>query len=504
MRKRLLRILLFCLLCLVFPTAVISSEPLPEEGIELTVEDAILLTLENNRSLKVERINPLVQRTYEEQEHAEFDTVLSGDVSGSREKGRSISTSGNIFERTTNRTDASLNISRFFPTGTRIGADVSVNRLYSNLSSDQHSSRVGLSITQSLLQGRGIDVNLASFRQAGVDTAISEYELRGFIEALIAEVEKTYWDYYLARRQVDIYVESLRLSEQQLRETEERIKIGVLAETEITAAQAEMARRQEDLINARSAMEKTHLTLLRLLNPPGANLWKKKLYLLDMPAISGVQLDSVESHVAAALRMRSELKQSRLEIERGAIEIIKTKNGLLPMMDFFITLGKTGYAESFNRSLKNIDEDYYDVLAGIKFEFPPGNRDAKANYRRAVLSREQASEALENLIQLVEVDIRSAYIEVNRAKEQTAATAATRKLQEEKLRIENEKYLVGRSTMFLVAQAQRDLVASQVTEAQAAVNYLKALIELYRLEGSLLERRGILTSEGEPAEAQKK
>ena len=80
-----------------------------------------------------------------------------------------------------------------------------------------------------------------------------------------------------------------------------------------------------------------------------------------------------------------------------------------------------------------------------------------------------------------------------------AATAATRKLKEEALRAETGKFTVGKSTSFLVAQAQRDLVVSQIAEIGAVVTLLKGLVELYRLEGSLLERRGIVAPGGEPA-----
>ena len=119
------------------------------------------------------------------------------------------------------------------------------------------------------------------------------------------------------------------------------------------------------------------------------------------------------------------------------------------------------------------------------------NRQARSEHRRALLERNQAEEALKNVAHLVQVDVRSAYIEVMRAKEQVAATAATRALQEEKARIEKEKFRVGKSTGMLVAQAQRDLLSSRISEIQAVTNYLKSLINLYRLEGSLLERRGI-------------
>jgi outer membrane protein len=103
----------------------------------------------------------------------------------------------------------------------------------------------------------------------------------------------------------------------------------------------------------------------------------------------------------------------------------------------------------------------------------------------------------------VELDVRTAYIEVNRAKQQISASAATRKFDEETLRIETEKFRVGRSTGFLVAQASRDLLVSRIAEVQALANYLKALIDLYRQDGSLLVRRGISAPGREPVRLSK-
>ena len=52
----------------------------------------------------------------------------------------------------------------------------------------------------------------------------------------------------------------------------------------------------------------------------------------------------------------------------------------------------------------------------------------------------------------------------------------------------------------MVAQAQRDLLVSRIAEVQALANYLKALIDLYRQDGSLLERRGISAPGREPVQ----
>jgi outer membrane protein TolC len=108
--------------------------------------------------------------------------------------------------------------------------------------------------------------------------------------------------------------------------------------------------------------------------------------------------------------MRPVLNEARLEILRGDLELVRTQNGLLPLMDLFITLGKSGYADSFGESVGNLNEDNYDALAGVKFDYPVFNRDAESRHRRALLTREQAQKTLDNLSQLVEVDVRTAYI----------------------------------------------------------------------------------------------
>ncbi|TSA52631.1 MAG: TolC family protein [Planctomycetaceae bacterium] len=471
----------------------------PEGPIAVTVQDAILLTLGNNRALKVEKLNPAISRTEEEKERAAFDPILTGGYSRDREKAEKPSRPNQA--NLDNEVTTELGVSEYLPTGTDVAIDLSTEQTWSNLYSDDlYKSRAGLSVTQSLLRGGGLRYNLASLRQARLDTRATSYELRGFAEAIVAQVEETYWNYALTQRQIEIFLESLKLAEQQKRQTEEMIRIGYLAESELAAAEAEIALRREGLINARSNFQKTHLQLLRLLNPPDTNLWQRGIVLLHQPAVPDVKLDDVESHVGVALRMRPDLNQAKLQVQRGDLEIVKTRNGLLPKMDLFITLGQSGYSGSFGRSVDAIDGKSYDILAGISLEYPFINRKARALHRKSMLSREQAEEAVNNLIQLVQVDIRSAYIEVNRAKEQIAATAATRALLEEKARIEAEKFRVGKSTTLLVAQAQRDLLSSRISEIQAITNYLNALIELYRLEGSLLERRGIMAPGQEPVE----
>jgi outer membrane protein len=471
----------------------IGAPAVPPGPLKITITEAILLCLENNRSLVVQRLNPAIQQTAEEQERAVFDPAINAEVSADRVKGERLARSGSQTEDFKNTTvEGIISLEQYFPTGTTVALEAgSAMNDYSLYDSKFYDSRLGMTVTQALLRGFGTDVNLARLRQARLDTRMSEYELRGFTESLVAEVERTYWDFALARRQIEIVEESLKVARQQLNETRELIDVGRLARSELAAVQAEVAAQEQALIEARANKESIRLQLLRLLNPAGPGIWQRELDLIHQPTLPEIKLEDVELYVAVSMRMRPILNEARLEILHGDLELVKTKNGLLPLMDLFITLGKSGYADSFGESVSNIKKDNYDALAGIKFNYPVFNRDAEALHRRAQLTREQAQKSLENLSQLVEVDVRTAYIEVNRTKQQIAASSATRMFNEEKLRTETEKLRVGKSTSFLVAQAQRDLLVSRIAEVQALANYLKALIDLYRQDGSLLERRGI-------------
>jgi outer membrane protein TolC len=98
---------------------------------------------------------------------------------------------------------------------------------------------------------------------------------------------------------------------------------------------------------------------------------------------------------------------------------------------------------------------------------------------------------VENLAQIVRLDVRLAVNEVERARQQIAASRATRILQEKTLEAEKERFKVGSSTSLLIAQAQRDLLAAGITEVISIVNYRIALVRLYLAEGTMLERRGV-------------
>ncbi|MDZ7272113.1 MAG: TolC family protein, partial [candidate division KSB1 bacterium] len=134
---------------------------------------------------------------------------------------------------------------------------------------------------------------------------------------------------------------------------------------------------------------------------------------------------------------------------------------------------------------------FYSVNAGVNFQFPLIDAKARAQVGKAIKSREQLRLALQNMERLVQRDVRVAYADVVRTRQQIEASREARILQEKNLEAEMEKFRVGRSTNLLVLQVQRDLTSSRLNEVRAAVDYLKALTALHVMEGTLLVRRAI-------------
>lgn len=483
-------------LALALPPALADEapdEPRRTLPVRLSLEEAVVRALENNPAVRAERLNAVVAGTFEERERAVFDPRFFAEISHSRDRSEQVSrATGERFPVEGEETRGQAGVAARLPTGTDVEIGVSHFQTESNRTPEQQAARVGLSLTQALLQGRGLEANLVGLRQARLDTLASEYEFRGFSEAFVAEVEEAYWDLLLAQQEEDIFERSLEVAQRQLDVTGQRIEVGQISRIELPAAEAEVALRQQALIDARSRRERLRLRLVSLMTPaanPGG--WESDLVAADSPTLPDWEIGEVGEHVALARRWRPELEEARLRVERQELAIVQTRNGALPRLDLFIDLGKTGYSQSFRGSYRRLGDDAYDATAGIRFERAWGNREGKSAARRARFVREQAEEALLNLETLVELDVRHALVEVERSTRQVEAGAAIRRLQEEVLRAEQEKFDVGRSTLLQVAQAQRDLLSSQIAEVEALVDVRKALIELHRLDGTLLRRRGI-------------
>ena len=478
---------------IIFQTEQDKQIPVPEKGpLVLSLEEASILALRSNQDLQVREIQPVIAGAFEKIERGVFDPEIFFEAVKFQEEALETSRSTRSqFSVDANEAFAIAGVRQKLPTGTDVEVSVEQNRDISNREPEQQVARVGLSLTQALLRGFGPAVNLVRVRQAELDTLSSNNELRGFTEALLAETETAYWKYILAQQEIAIFEESLAVSRKQRDEIAFRIEVGALPEIEIAAARAEIARREQALIEARAVLEERRLRLLRLLNPGPHSQLERPVVATSEPFIDPQPLTDLSERIILAGQARPDLKEALLLLEKNSLETIVTRNGLLPRLDFFIALGQTGYADTFSESFRELNGNTYDFSVGVRLSHFLGNREAQGRDLIARASRQQAGEAVANLRQLIELDVRLTANEVERTRQQIAASGITRMFEEETFQAEKERFDVGSSTALLVSQAQRDLLVSRIAEVRAVVNYRTALVNLYLAEGSLLERRGI-------------
>ena len=85
--------------------STLATAPATRPGpLKITVAQAVLLSLENNRSLSVQRLNPGIQQTLEDQEKAAFDPELSATLTAERVEGERLARSGSETEAFTTDT----------------------------------------------------------------------------------------------------------------------------------------------------------------------------------------------------------------------------------------------------------------------------------------------------------------------------------------------------------------------------------------------------------------
>lgn len=460
--------------------------------LRLSIEEAVLQGLRNNRGLLIQQYEPVIAGAFERIERGVYDLEFFAELSRTEENATESSRSTEEqFQVEGDDVEGVIGLRQRLPTGTELEATVASERSISTRSPEQQSARLGLTLTQQLLRGLGPSVNLAAIRQAELDTEASQHELRGYAESLVADIEITYWRYVSAREAINVFKTSLQVAESQLEDVESRIEVGDLPRNEGAAARAEVALRKQNLIDAQSLLARQHLTLLRLVNPDLLVAQPPPLEAVSLPQGGLEFTPDLDESLSLAVQSRPEIKEAELRVKRGELETVVTRNGRLPRLELFINLGKSGYADTFRDSFRDLDGPSYDVTVGVSLSHALQNRTARAEHVIALMNVRQSEEALSNLRDLVRFDVFMAINELERARKQISASSETRIYREQTLQAERDRFEVGTGTALDVALAQRDLVESQINEIEARVAYQTARIRLYLAEGSLLERRGL-------------
>ncbi len=479
----------------------------PPARVDLTVDDATERALERNLDIAVERLNPqgfdfsisALRSIYRPTLTSQFGLRSQSQFSRSQIQGGDIITS----ETFTGNTGVTQNV----PWG---GGALSVTFNNNRLSqSDQFAIRnptlntsFNATLVQPLMRGFRIDGTRSQLVVTQLNQEISEIALRGTIIATLANVRNAYWDLVYAIQFTDVAQRSLALATKLVEDNRARVEVGTMAPIDVVQAQSEEALRRQTVVQAEGTRRTAELALKRLLVSGTEDpLWGATLNPVDRPSFSPERLD-VEAGVRRALENRTDLQQSRRQLQTNDVTLRSLRDQRLPALDLTAGYGASGIGGpqiirgsglggqvldtipgGFNdalRTLTNLNAPVWNLA--LNLSYPIGTSAAEANFARARLQQQQTVAEMKQLELQIATEVTNSALQADTGLTRYEAALASREFAQKRLDAEQSKFEVGISTNFFVVQAQRDLADAQNAELRALLDYRKALVDFQRVQ----------------------
>jgi outer membrane protein TolC len=498
------------------PTPIDSLEPpgleVTDEGIQLSLDQAVEIALRRNLGLVIERYNWVQTREGILQALGIYDTVLDGLVQYDDVTAPTAEVIEGVPVSQTTSQFYQLGLSQLTPIGglAELNAsgftqetnaqDVFLNPLY----------RAGADLTysQPLLRSFG---KLATERRiliARVSSAQATELFEQNVADAIETVEQAYWDLVEARNQLVVAREALSLAQVLHDQNRIRVDVGTLAPLELIQSEAGIANREEDIIRSEAAIGDAEDQLRLLLNLDQGELWDRPIVPVTDPETPRIELD-LQDAIRTALSERPEIASQLHRIDALDIDSRFFRNQVLPQLDLRLNYGlgglsgageaadpetgelttvSGGFGDAFEQ-VTNRDFDRWQVQ--LLFSYPLQNRERRAQRVISDLALEQGLAELEQLQLQIVTEVRAAARRVETAAKQIESARVSLRLEERNLDAERKRYENGMSSSFRVLEIQEDLTQARSREVTAVTAYRRAIAEFYRAIGVLLEQKGV-------------
>ncbi len=511
---------------------------------KLMLKDAIELALQNNLDIQLEKSNTLLAMSQYRQTFGAFDLTL-----GYRPTlNANVTPTSSVLQAADGRL-VDRNFSNNFSAtqklpwqGTRLDAAFNNGRLstsnaFSGLNPYTQSS-LALTLTQPLLRGRKIDTdrNQIRIRRKQVDISEADYELRVINIATL--VTLGYWDLVAAREDIDVKKQSVDLARDQYERSKRQIDAGTLAPVELSAAQAELERRQDTYYSSIGTLTEVENSLKTLLaGGRDQTIWDDELVPMEIRSQPPPAIADLKAAVREAIDRRPELKNLRLRLESNEYQKDLARNQLLPGVN--LTGGYTlagiagavntalnpfsqssavqsarinelsrlaglpalpggsssvspGFIGGYGTTLSNLfGNNYASWQAGLQVDWTVRNRGAHEVLAQTNLSDRSLNLQRARSEQAVEAEVRNALQSLRTAEQRIVAAEASAKASKEKLDSEQRLFETGESTNFLVLTRQNEFADSQRRGLAARLDFNKAIARLQQSLGATLETHSI-------------
>lgn len=379
------------------------------------------------------------------------------------------------------------------------------------------SGNLDLQVTQNLLQGFGSAVNGRNIRVQKNNLKFTDLQFKLQVITTVSAALNLYWDLVSFFEDVRAREQEVKTAQQLFDNNKEQVKIGSLAEIEVTRAESQLYAARQDLIIAQTNLAQQETVLKNALSRAGVAT-------SDLAAVHIVPLDQivippqdevrpVDDLVADAVKNRVEIQQSRINLESNQMNLVGIKNSLKPTLQAFAELTNNGLtgdlsalgalqpgvgylAGGYGNLLAQIARrNFPNYSAGFSFQIQIRNRAAQSDYVTSLIEIRQSELGLHKSVNQVRVDVQNAVIGLTQARSRYDAAVQARKLAQQTLDADRKRFNLGAATPYQVVQDQRDLANGLSSEIQAMANYTHARIAFDQAIGTTLEVNNIVLSE---------
>jgi len=401
-----------------------------DKVLSLSLSDCIVRSLKHNLDIYIGRYDPSIRMAEVVQAEAVFDAVLFGSAiyddtdranvqSGFSETGEVITEEGTTeinsptdeFVRTHDNNYA-IGLRKQLPSGASIETSQALRRFRdlrngSTAYNDPfYEYALDITLRQPILRDFGVDLNRAAINAARNNYRISQLQFQLLVIDTVAEVESNYWQLLLARHQILIFEEMIRLVSENLSRLEDRINYDVRV-TIITRNRSTLKTLEANLISSRNRAMQAQDRLLESINDPELSPQSDwELLLTDLPITEQYSIERAQA-IEVALQMRPEISAQMIQRETSDLRVGVARNQLLPRLDLLYQQQFSGAGNTTGRAWD--EQNRFETLtyrAGISFEIPlGGNRAAEASLRSAINQRHQQNYQIESVRQQVVADV---------------------------------------------------------------------------------------------------
>lgn len=518
---RLAHMILFIPMLLPFSAAAQDKPAAPavspeKSPLALTLDECIVRAVKKNLGVAVQITTSRMADLALTRAGEKFLPSLFFDFSSQKTNSASYSwiQSADVLSQSAKSYGGSL--SQLIPLGGRLAVSLGAGRSESNtqfqIINPSYSGSLSFSLTQPLLRDFGWETSRRDILVARNNKDIAQNDLKSTLLDTVYSVEQAYWELVFRIEALKVRRQSLKLAEDLLEKNRKEIEIGTKAPKEILTAQAAVAARKADILQAEQ-MVKDYADMLRgLINLPFDNDGGGDIAPIDRPGFAKREV-GLDDALALALKNRPDLQSFALEIKNSELDYSYAKNQTLPALDLKADYWSPGL--SGDRILYLDD----NPLTGVVLGKVPGGaslamRDAlNFKYRNwtvalsltiplsSVLTRAAQAEAKAGLDRQIArmksqelsavLEIRAAVRAVQTDYDRVGAYKAARELAEQTLAAEEAKLEAGLSNNFFVLQYQQDLASAREAELRAVIDYTLSLDRLDKATGVSLDKRNI-------------